>query len=75
LWLARDDHLFQLDARPSDSIALALRMNAPIFTEPDLLEHADDESTPSSPDPSAEAERLRAWLEKMDPEDFGKFQP
>jgi bifunctional DNase/RNase len=75
LWLARDDHLFQLDARPSDSIALALRMNAPIFTEPDLLEHADDESTSSTPDPSAEAERLRAWLEKMDPEDFGKFQP
>lgn len=75
LWLARDDHLFQLDARPSDSIALALRMNAPIFTEPDLLERSDEESTPSTPDPSAEAERLRAWLEKMDPEDFGKFQP
>jgi bifunctional DNase/RNase len=75
LWLARDDHLFQLDARPSDSIALALRMNAPIFTEADLLEHHDEDSIPSTPDPSAEAEKLRAWLEKMDPEDFGKFQP
>jgi bifunctional DNase/RNase len=75
LWLAREDHLFQLDARPSDSIALALRMNAPIFTEADLLERSDDESLPSTPDPSAEAEKLRAWLEKMDPEDFGKFQP
>jgi bifunctional DNase/RNase len=75
LWLAREDHLFQLDARPSDSIALALRMNAPIFTEADLLERSDDESIPSTPDPSAEAEKLRAWLEKMDPEDFGKFQP
>jgi len=75
LWLARDDHLFQLDARPSDSIALALRMNAPIFTQPDLLERNDDETMPSTPDPSAEAEKLRAWLEKMDPEDFGKFQP
>jgi len=75
LWLTREDHLFQLDARPSDSIALALRMNAPIFTEADLLERSDDESLPSTPDPSAEAEKLRAWLEKMDPEDFGKFQP
>jgi len=75
LWLAREDQVFQLDARPSDSIALALRMHAPIYTEIDLLEHDAEESTPSTPDPSAEAEKLRAWLEKMDPEDFGKFQP
>jgi bifunctional DNase/RNase len=75
LWLVREDQLFQLDARPSDSIALALRMHAPIFTQVDLLEQGAEESTPETPDPSAEAEKLRAWLEKMDPEDFGKFQP
>ncbi len=75
LLLARDDHLFQLDARPSDSIALALRVNAPIFTEADLLEQATEESATPAPDPSLEAEKLREWLEKMDPEDFGKFQP
>lgn len=75
LWLARDDHLFQLDARPSDSIALALRMNAPIFTEVDLLELGQEDPTATDPDPAVEAEKLRAWLEKMDPEDFGKFQP
>lgn len=75
LLLAREDHLFQLDARPSDSIALALRVNAPIFTDPDLLEQAPDENAGPSPDPSLEADKLRDWLEKMDPEDFGKFQP
>jgi hypothetical protein len=75
LWLSRDDHVFQLDARPSDSIALALRVNAPIFAEPDLLEQGGDASSSATPDPSLEAEKLRAWLEKMDPEDFGKFQP
>jgi hypothetical protein len=75
LWLARDDHVFQLDARPSDSIALALRVNAPIFAEPDLLEQGGDGPASTTPDPSLEAEKLRAWLEKMDPEDFGKFQP
>ncbi|HEY7684264.1 MAG TPA: bifunctional nuclease family protein [Gemmatimonadales bacterium] len=74
LWLSREDHLFQLDARPSDSIALALRVNAPIFTEGELLEDGAEESG-GGPDPSLEAEKLRAWLEKMDPEDFGKFQP
>jgi hypothetical protein len=75
LWLARDDHLFQLDARPSDSIALALRMNAPIFTEAELLDQGEVQDATATPDPGEEAEKLRAWLEKMDPEDFGKFQP
>ena len=74
LWLARGDHVFQLDARPSDSIALALRTSAPIFTEDDLLDDVDDLDT-TAPDPAAEAERLRTWLENMNPEDFGKFQP
>ena len=32
LLIRRDDHVFQVDARPSDSIALALRMRAPIYT-------------------------------------------
>jgi bifunctional DNase/RNase len=75
VWLAREDHLFQLDARPSDSIALALRVQAPIFTEDALLEDAPEDSSLPPEDLSAEAEKLRAWLEKMNPEDFGKFQP
>lgn len=75
VWLSRDDHVFQLDARPSDSIALALRVQAPIFTDDSLLEDSGDGATVDPPDPSIDAERLRAWLEKMDPQDFGKFQP
>ncbi len=75
LWLAREDHLFQLDARPSDSIALALRVHAPIFTDPDLLELGRDPTDQPSPDNAPDPEKLRAWLEKMNPEDFGKFQP
>ena len=73
LWLARDDHVFQLDARPSDSIALALRVQAPIFTDDGLLEQGPEDG--DSRDPDAAAQQLRAWLERMDPQDFGKFQP
>ena len=75
LWLAREDHLFQLDARPSDSIALALRAHAPIFTDPELLELGTGSPDQPTPDTSPDPEKLRAWLEKMNPEDFGKFQP
>jgi len=71
----RDGQIYQVDARPSDSIALALRLNAPIFTDAALLEQGSVESSDQPPDPGLDAERLRAYLEKMDPQDFGKFNP
>ncbi len=37
LHVARGDELFEIDARPSDSIAIALRLSAPIFAEESLL--------------------------------------
>ncbi len=75
LWLAREDHVFQLDARPSDSIALALRVNAPIFTDPSLLEQGAVETGEPPSGSGLDADKLRAYLEDMDPEDFGKFNP
>jgi uncharacterized protein len=75
LLLAREDHLFQFDARPSDSIALALRLNAPIFTEAELLDQTAIEAPESESDSSLDANKLRQYLEKMDPQDFGRFNP
>ena len=75
LLIRRDDHVFQVDARPSDSIALALRMRAPIFTSDQLLEQSGVEAEEASPDPVFEADKLKEYLEKMDPQDFGKFNP
>ncbi len=73
-----------VDARPSDSIALALRLGAPIFAPQELLTTFDshDDATDadvSSFDLSGEheltAEQLKAYLENLRPEDFGKFTP
>ncbi len=75
IWLARGESAIQIDARPSDSIALALRVNATIFTEDRLLEESGDEDASPRPDPSLDAQTLKAHLERMNPEDFGKFQP
>ncbi|MGH7704102.1 MAG: bifunctional nuclease family protein, partial [Gemmatimonadales bacterium] len=52
LLLCREDHVFQFDARPSDSIALALRLNAPIFTEAQLLDQSTLETLDAAPDPT-----------------------
>ena len=82
----RDGEVLSIDARPSDSIAVALRAKAPIFVNEKLLqepprqsdEEGGGEEPPeqSSGEPSDEekAEQLRRFLEKLNPEDFGKFQ-
>ena len=75
LLIRREDHVFQVDARPSDSIALALRMRAPIFTSDQLLDQSGVEADEPSPNPSLEADKLKEYLERMDPQDFGKFNP
>ncbi len=73
LLMSREDHVFQVDARPSDSIALAIRLNAPIYTSDQLLDQRTVEAPES--DTTLEAERLKHHLENMDPQDFGKFNP
>lgn len=60
-----------IDSRPSDAIALSLRMDAPIFVEEDVVEKAHslrfDENLEDS-------EKLKKWLESLKPEDFGKYK-
>ncbi len=76
LHLHRDDHVIHVDARPSDSIAVALRLQAPIFTEEGLLGEPIDTVEPMQPPPDdMDPESLKSRLEKMGPEDFGKFTP
>lgn len=77
LHLRRNGHVVQIDARPSDSIAVALRLKAPIFTDEGLLELTSiDTVEPMSADAeSMDPDSLKAYLENLDPEDFGKFTP
>lgn len=83
LHIARGEHEVRVDARPSDSIAIALRMPAPIFAEDSLFASLVDEEGESEPVvPESEplqsteemtAEQLQQYLAKLRPEDFGKF--
>ncbi|MEM7480334.1 MAG: bifunctional nuclease family protein [Acidobacteriota bacterium] len=61
----------EVDSRPSDAIALAVRAEAPIFVLREVLEKAKalDLATPES-----DEEKLRKWLEDLDPEDLGKYE-
>ena len=87
LHIYRGEDVFHIDARPSDSIAIALRLSAPIYAQESLLTavavEESDESSSEEPsfsggaEQSAQldlsAEQLKEYLEKMRPEDFGKF--
>jgi bifunctional DNase/RNase len=75
LQIHREDHVFQVDARPSDSIALALRLHAPIFAAESLFDEAGVQSSDDGPEPSIDPESLKHYLEKLDPQDFGRFSP
>ena len=79
LHIYRGDTVIQIDARPSDSIALALRLKAPIFTSDALLavtsvDTGDPSGEPGGPTP-LDADQLKTYLQNLDPEDFGKFTP
>ena len=76
----RDSEVLAIDARPSDSIAVALRARAPSFVNDKLLqpppleeEAAAAESPLRDLTDEERAEQLRRHLEKLNPEDFGKF--
>ena len=84
----RNGEVFSLDARPSDSIAVALRAEARIFAQESLLEEAtieiaEEESAEESFGPKGEGasteamgpEELKEHLRRLNPEDFGRFTP
>ena len=60
----------EIDARPSDAIALALRTEAPIFVAQSVLEQAQT----ISPDGEDQDEKIKKWFEQLGPDDMGKYK-
>jgi len=64
-----------LSARPSDAVALAIRLNRPVYVSEDVFDEAgldiEDEDS-EQPDTQEELEKFRAFLEDLNPEDFGQ---
>jgi bifunctional DNase/RNase len=72
LMLKSNGREFQIDARPSDSIALALRTNSKIFVSEELFKIASQDRPDTTTLPT-DPETLRERLKKINPEDFGKY--
>jgi uncharacterized protein len=69
--LVRGAESLQVDSRPSDAIALALRVKAEIFVEEDVLEKSRNLRAEG---PEQDPDRLRKWLEEASPEELGKYR-
>jgi bifunctional DNase/RNase len=67
---------YTVDSRPSDAIALALRVAAPIFVDEEVVRKAKSLDVPAKEAEAVKAddpERIREWLGSIKPEDFEKF--
>ena len=71
IWLERDGRIVSVDSRPSDALALALRMDCPIFVSDDVLKASKAASAGSD---RVSQEELRKWLENLNDEDLGKYK-
>ncbi len=71
VFLEMGGEMVAIDSRPSDAIALALRMKSPIFVEEDVINKA--KSLDGTRD-LADSESLQRWLENLRPEELGKYK-
>jgi bifunctional DNase/RNase len=71
IWLERDGELISIDSRPSDALALALRVDCPIYVEEEVLRSS--KSAASMAEKSGN-EELKRWLEGLNDEDFGRYK-
>jgi bifunctional DNase/RNase len=64
-----------IDARPSDALALSLRMGAPIFVSEEVIKKSKQIDLAAEPeDKTEQGKKWHEILEKLDPEDFGKYK-
>jgi uncharacterized protein len=71
IWVERNGEIMSIDSRPSDALALALRVDCPIFVEDEVLKSSKVSSAISE---KSTSEELRKWLEGLSDEDLGRYK-
>jgi uncharacterized protein len=71
LWLEREGEMIAVDSRPSDAMALALRLDCPIYVEEQVLKTSKAAQNLGD---KSQHEQLRQWLEGLNDEDFGRYK-
>jgi bifunctional DNase/RNase len=71
IWLEREGQVISIDSRPSDALALALRVDCPIFVDDEVLKNSKLAANLSA---RSTDEELRKMLEGMNDEDLGRYK-
>jgi hypothetical protein len=71
IWLERDGEMLSIDSRPSDALALALRVDCPIYVEEEVLKNSKHSAASTD---KISSEELRKWLENLNDEDMGRYK-
>jgi bifunctional DNase/RNase len=71
IWLDRDGDLISVDSRPSDALALALRLDCPIYVDESVLKTSQRSNAASD---KINNEEWRRWLESLNDEDLGRYK-
>jgi bifunctional DNase/RNase len=71
IWMEREGRVVSVDSRPSDALALALRVDCPIFVEDEVLRNTKLAANLSD---KVSSEELRKWLEGLNDEDLGRYK-
>ena len=71
IWLERGGEVISIDSRPSDALALALRVDCPIFVEEVVLKTSKLAANMSD---RVTSDELRKYLEGLNDDDLGKYK-
>ena len=71
IWLEKEGEVISVDSRPSDALALALRLDCPIYVEEAVLKSSKSANSMAD---RVNNEELRRWLEGLNDEDLGRYK-
>src|ERR1700729_4369216 len=71
IWLERNGELISVDSRPSDALAIALRLDCPIYVDDSVLKTSRENTSVAE---VGSNEDLRKWLESLSDEDLGRYK-
>jgi uncharacterized protein len=71
IWMERDGKVISIDSRPSDALAVALRVDCPIFVDEEVLKSSKKATATAD---RVSSEDLRKWLEGLNDEDLGRYK-
>ncbi len=72
IWVERNGELISVDSRPSDALALALRLDCPIYVDDSVLKSAKTAASVS--DKLNTNQELKRYLENLGDEDLGRYK-